>query len=184
MPKISGSLRTITTAPSSVREVLVRAPDVRPSGTGIVLTEPVQVPVSDQGTFTVTLIEGAALLIVVDEHLVRESIPLLVTESTTSVAQAMRQAEDFSPEVYDRLAELAESTFGSVTLVQEAAAKVAKDRSAVELASSQVVSANREAQAAKTSAVEAWQALRSRLDGWGENIALLTWWRMGCLLFS
>lgn len=177
MPQISGSLRTITTAPSSVREVLVRAPEVRPSGTGVVLTEPVRVPVSTEGSFTVTLAVGAAVLVVVDDHLVRESIPLLVTESTTTVAQAMQQAEDFSPEVHDRLAELAGSALGSVALVQGAAAKVAADRSAVETASSQAVSANRDAQAAKTSAVEAWQGLRTRLDSWAENIELLTRWQ-------
>lgn len=111
MPKLKGSLKNITDKPSTIREVLLRATHTRTNGKTITTSEPVRVKVSESGDFTETLAPGAAVLVLVGaDFMARESIPLLVAEGMTTIAEAMEAARDFTPDVHDRLAELAAET--------------------------------------------------------------------------
>lgn len=111
MPKLKGSLKNITDKPSTIREVLLRATYTRTNGKTITTSEPVRVKVSESGDFTETLAPGAAVLVLVGaDFMARESIPLLVAEGMTTIAEAMEAARDFTPDVHDRLAELAAET--------------------------------------------------------------------------
>lgn len=111
MPKLKGSLKNITDKPSTIREVLLRATHTRTNGKTITTSEPVRVKVSESGDFTETLAPGAAVLVLVGaDFMARESIPLLVAEGMTTIAEAMEAAKDFTPDVHDRLAELANET--------------------------------------------------------------------------
>ncbi|CAB0765499.1 hypothetical protein FRC0104_02362 [Corynebacterium diphtheriae] len=111
MPKLAGSLRTLTQQPSAVREVLLRAPRTRTSGKTVIVDEPVRIAVNGSGDFTATVTPGAAVLVLVGaDFMARESIPLLVAEGMTTIAEAMEAAETFTPDVHDRLAELANET--------------------------------------------------------------------------
>lgn len=108
MPKLTGKLKTITEYPSAVREVLLRAPRTRTAGKAVIVDEPVRVIVDEAGEFTATIAPGAAVLVLIGtDFMARESIPLLVAEGMTTIAEAMEAARDFTPDVHDRLAELA-----------------------------------------------------------------------------
>ncbi|CAB0896368.1 hypothetical protein FRC0418_00670 [Corynebacterium diphtheriae] len=111
MPKITGKLETITRTPSAVREVWLRPPSTRPGATGLIVDEPVRVIVDESGEFTADIAPGAGVLLLIGPAgMVRESIPLLVREGTKALRQAVEEAKDFTPDVHDRLAELANET--------------------------------------------------------------------------
>lgn len=111
MPKITGKLETITNSPSAVREVWLRPPSTRPGTTGLIVDEPVRVIVSESGEFTANIAPGAGVLLLIGPAgMTREAIPLLVREGTKTLRQAVEEAVDFTPDVHDRLAELAAET--------------------------------------------------------------------------
>lgn len=131
MPKLKGSLKNITDKPSTIREVLLRATHTRTNGKTITTSEPVRVIVNESGEFTATIASGAAVLVLIgSDFMARESIPLLVAEGMTTIAEAMEAAVDFTPEVHDRLAELANETLKAVEEASAAgrAASVAQRR--------------------------------------------------------
>lgn len=111
MPKITGKLETITSTPSAVREVWLRPPSTRPGNTGLIVDEPVRVIVDESGEFTANIAPGAGVLLLIGPAgMTREAIPLLVREGTKTLRQAVEEADYFTPDVYDRLAELANET--------------------------------------------------------------------------
>ncbi|AWR15539.1 hypothetical protein CIP107577_00130 [Corynebacterium diphtheriae] len=111
MPRLAGKLETITNTPSRVREVLLRAARTRTAGKAVIVDEPVRITVDEAGEFTADIAPGAAVLVLVGaDFMARESIPLLVAEGMTTIAEAMEAAETFTPDVHDRLAELAAET--------------------------------------------------------------------------
>lgn len=111
MPKITGKLETITSTPSAVREVWLRPPSTRPGATGLIVDEPVRVIVDESGEFTANIAPGAGVLLLIGPAgMTREAIPLLVREGTKTLRQAVKEADYFTPDVYDRLAELANET--------------------------------------------------------------------------
>ncbi|CAB0927472.1 hypothetical protein FRC0470_02043 [Corynebacterium diphtheriae] len=111
MPKITGKLETITRTPSAVREVWLRPPSTRPGATGLIVDEPVRVIVDESGEFTADIAPGAGVLLLIGPAgMTREAIPLLVREGTKTLRQAVEEAKDFTPDVHDRLAELANET--------------------------------------------------------------------------
>lgn len=93
MPQLKGTLTTVTRTPSSAVEVWVTA-DKRRTGAGgaVVLPEKTRVPVQ-HGQFSVTMEPGPAVLIVMHTGYRGETIPLIVTEDQTTVAQAMATAD-------------------------------------------------------------------------------------------
>lgn len=124
--EITGKLETITDEPSTVRAVYLRPPSTRVSTTGLIVDELVRIPVDDNGNFVKKIAYGAGILVLVGEGgLHREAIPILVHEGTETIRQAVEDAKDFTPELKDRLAEIAAAT----TI---AAAQIAEDRKLAE----------------------------------------------------
>ncbi|CAB0946105.1 hypothetical protein FRC0477_00768 [Corynebacterium diphtheriae] len=125
MPKLTGKLKTITEYPSAVREVLLRAPRTRTAGKAVIVDEPVRITVDEHGEFTADIAPGAAVLVLVGaDFMARESIPLLVAEGMTTIAEAMEAAETFTPDVHDRLAELANETAENLDAARSLRAEV------------------------------------------------------------
>lgn len=93
MPQLKGTLTTVTRDPSSAVEVWVTA-DKRRTGAGgaVVLPEKTRVPVQ-HGQFSVTMEPGPAVLIVMHTGYRGETIPLIVTEAQTTIAEAMATAD-------------------------------------------------------------------------------------------
>ncbi|CAB0578737.1 hypothetical protein [Corynebacterium diphtheriae] len=178
MPKLKGSLKNITDKPSTIREVLLRATHTRTNGKTITTSEPVRVKVSESGDFTETLAPGAAVLVLVGaDFMARESIPLLVAEGMTTIAEAMEAAEDFTPEVHDKLAELAAEVARGVKSTGEAVKATAAAREKVEAAAEAVEASSSAAKAAEASVSSAWQQVKARLAQWEERVQQLDRWQ-------
>lgn len=178
MPKLKGSLKNITDKPSTIREVLLRATHTRTNGKTITTSEPVRVRVSESGDFTETLAPGAAVLVLIGtDFMARESIPLLVAEGMTTIADAMEAAKDFTPDVHDRLAELAAEVARGVKSTGEAVKSVSADREKAEksaaAAEESAATASKDAQ----TAASAWQQLKARLDDWEVRSQQLEKWQ-------
>lgn len=178
MPKLKGSLKNITDKPSTIREVLLRATHTRTNGKTITTSEPVRVKVSESGDFTETLAPGAAVLVLVGaDFMARESIPLLVAEGMTTIAEAMEASKDFTPDVHDKLAELAAEVARGVKSTGEAVKATAADREKAEAAAKSVEASSAAAKAAEASASSAWQQVKDRLTQWEERAQQLEKWQ-------
>lgn len=178
MPKLKGSLKNITDKPSTIREVLLRATHTRTNGKTITTSEPVRVKVSESGDFTETLAPGAAVLVLVGaDFMARESIPLLVAEGMTTIAEAMEAAETFTPDVHDRLAELAADVARGVKSTGEAVKATAADREKVEAAAKSVEASSSAAKAAESSVSSTWQQLKAKLEAWKPQAEQLETWQ-------
>lgn len=178
MPKLTGKLKTITEYPSAVREVLLRAPRTRTAGKAVIVDEPVRITVDEHGEFTADIAPGAAVLVLVGaDFMARESIPLLVAEEMTTIAEAMEAAEDFTPEVHDRLAELAAEVARGVKSTGEAAKSVSADREKVEKSAAAAEDSASVAGQKEASASSAWQQLKARLDDWEVRSQQLEKWQ-------
>ncbi|MEL6052071.1 hypothetical protein QVH36_10780 [Corynebacterium rouxii] len=178
MPRVKGKLETITRTPSAVREVWLRPPSTRPSTTGLIVDEPVRVIVDEAGEFTADIAPGAAVLVLVcTDFMARESIPLLVAEGMTTIAEAMEASKDFTPEVHDKLAELAAEVARGVKSTGEAVKSVAADREKAEAAAEAVEASSAAAKAAEASVSSAWQQLKARLAQWEERSQQLDRWQ-------
>ena len=93
MVAIKGTLKTVTASPSTAVEVWITAEEVRTRAGGtVVLPEKSRVLVGDNGDFTTNIEPGAALLIVAHNGYRGETIPLLVTDSHTTVDQCINAA--------------------------------------------------------------------------------------------
>ncbi|CAB0674683.1 hypothetical protein ACDL59_09430 [Corynebacterium diphtheriae] len=177
MPRVKGKLETITRTPSAVREVWLRPPSTRPSTTGLIVDEPVRVIVDEAGEFTADIAPGAAVLVLVcTDFMARESIPLLVAEGMTTIAEAMEAAKDFTPDVHDRLAELAAEVARGVKSTGEAVKSVSADREKAEKSAAAEESAATAIKDAQTAA-SAWQQLKARLDDWEVRSQQLEKWQ-------
>ncbi|MBL4944346.1 hypothetical protein CpMRi49_00990 [Corynebacterium ulcerans] len=178
MPKLTGKLKTITEYPSAVREVLLRAPRTRTAGKAVIVDEPVRITVDEHGEFTADIAPGAAVLVLVGaDFMARESIPLLVAEEMTTIAEAMEAAEDFTPEVHDRLAELAADVARGVKSTGEAAKSVSADREKVEKSAAAAEDSASVAGQKEASASSAWQQMKARLEAWEPKSQQLEKWQ-------
>lgn len=178
MPKLTGKLKTITEYPSAVREVLLRAPRTRTAGKAVIVDEPVRIIVDEHGEFTADTAPGAAVLVLVGaDFMARESIPLLVAEGMTTIAEAMEAAVDFTPEVHDRLAELAADVARGVKSTGEAALAAADDREKAEKSAAAAKESAAEAAQKESSASSAWQQMKASLEAWEPKLQQLKKWQ-------
>ncbi|AKN59598.2 hypothetical protein [Corynebacterium phage LGCM-V6] len=178
MPKITGKLETITNAPSAVREVWLRPPSTRPSGTGLIVDEPVRIIINEAGGFTATIAPGAAVLVLVGvDFIARESIPLLIADGMTTIAEAMEAARDFTPDVHDRLAELANEVARGVKSTGDSASAASVDRGRAEAAAQNAKSAQVAAAASEKQTLSAWKQVKSCLEEWEPRVQQLAKWQ-------
>lgn len=111
MPRVKGKLSTITERPAKVKQVWVRPVSTRPHGDGLLVDGMEPVSVNDRGEIDENFAPGPAILILMgNERYPLENIPILIHKGTATIRQAVEDAKDFSPEVADKLAELAAET--------------------------------------------------------------------------
>ncbi|CAB0673461.1 hypothetical protein FRC0268_00272 [Corynebacterium diphtheriae] len=178
MPKLTGKLKTITEYPSAVREVLLRAPRTRTAGKAVIVDEPVRITVDEAGEFTADIAPGAAVLVLVGaDFMARESTPLLVAEGMTTIAEAMEAARDFTPDVHDRLAELAAEVARGVKSTGEAVKSVSADREKAEKSAAAAEESAATAIKDAQTAASAWQQMKARLEAWEVRSQQLEKWQ-------
>lgn len=178
MPKLTGKLKTITEYPSAVREVLLRAPRTRTNGKAVIVDEPVRITVDEAGEFTADIAPGAAVLVLVGaDFMARESIPLLVAEGMTTIAEAMEAAKDFTPDVHDRLAELADEVARGIKATGDSASAASTDRGRAETAAQAAKAAQVAAASSEKQSLSAWEQLKARLLEWESRSQQLDKWQ-------
>lgn len=156
----------------------MRAPRTRTSGKTVIVDEPVRIAVDESGDFTATVAPGAAVLVLIGaDFMARESVPLLVAEGMSTVAEAMEAAVDFTPEVHDRLAELAADVARGVKSTGEAAKSVSADREKVEKSAAAAEDSASVAGQKEASASSAWQQMKARLEAWEPKSRQLEKWQ-------
>ncbi|WP_408927366.1 pyocin knob domain-containing protein [Corynebacterium marquesiae] len=87
MPTISGELNFVSSRAAHVNEIWVRAPHVRTSTGGVVVTQNDRFPVKD-GKVEFTCLTGPAILSLVSDGRAVDTVPIVVGESSS---QALRQ---------------------------------------------------------------------------------------------
>lgn len=87
MPTISGELNFVSARAAHVNEIWVRAPHVRTSTGGVVVTQNDRFPVKD-GQVEFTCLTGPAILSLVSDGRAVDTVPIVVGESSS---QALRQ---------------------------------------------------------------------------------------------
>ncbi|CAB1036890.1 hypothetical protein FRC0552_01126 [Corynebacterium diphtheriae] len=178
MPRLVGKLETITNTPSGVREVLLRAARTRTNGKTVIVDEPVRVIVNESGEFTATIAPGAAVLVLVGaDFMARESIPLLIAEGMTTIAEAMEAAVDFTPDVHDRLAELAAEVARGIKATGDSASAASTDRGRAETAAQAAKAAQVAAASSEKQSLSAWEQLKARLLEWESRSQQLDRWQ-------
>lgn len=89
MPRVSGNLSTVTSDPTGVSQIFVRAPRVRTTGGGVVTTESTPVEVSNGGV-SFSVLSGPAVLVLVHLTQPTASIPLLIGDRDMTLGDAVR----------------------------------------------------------------------------------------------
>ncbi|MHC9659479.1 hypothetical protein ACQXYM_10925, partial [Corynebacterium diphtheriae] len=178
MPRVKGKLSTITESPSSIREVWIRPPSTRPGAEGLIVDEPVRVIVDESGEFTANIAPGAGVLLLIGPAgMARESIPLLVAEGMTTIAEAMEAAKDFTPDVHDRLAELADEVARGIKATGDSASAASTDRGRAETAAQTAKAAQVAAASSEKQSLSAWEQLKARLLEWESRSQQLDKWQ-------
>lgn len=178
MPRVKGKLSTITERPSSIREVWIRPPSTRPRGEGLIVDEPVRVIVNETGEFTADIAPGAGVILLTGPAgMTREAIPLLVREGTKTLRQAVEEAKDFTPDVHDRLAELADEVARDIKATGDSASAASTDRGRAETAAQTAKAAQVAAASSEKQALSAWEQMKARILEWEPKSRQLEKWQ-------
>ena len=117
MTTVSGKLTLVTSRPSSVTQVWVRAVEEHADGADVVLSERDVVPVNN-GTVTMNLKPGRAVMVLVEGGRATTSVPLLVAASgNQTLGNAVQQAQALEGRDYSELEALMRQVAAQVASV-------------------------------------------------------------------
>lgn len=117
MTTVTGKLTRVTSEPSAVTQVWVRAADDRVAGADVVLSERGLVPVNN-GTVTMNLQPGPAVMVLSHHNRTTKSIPLYVAPSgTQTLGNAVQQAQTLSGKDASALQQLMDQVAAQVASV-------------------------------------------------------------------
>lgn len=117
MTTVTGKLTRVTSEPSAVTQVWVRAADNRVEGADVVLSERGLVPVNN-GTVTMNLQPGPAVMVLSHHNRTTKSIPLYVAPSgTQTLGNAVQQAQTLSGKDASALQQLMDQVAAQVASV-------------------------------------------------------------------
>ncbi|HCD1917598.1 TPA: hypothetical protein NBI62_000823 [Corynebacterium striatum] len=149
MPVVSGSLVFVTSRPSAVSEVWVRARDVRTSVQGVVVESNDRIPVAN-GVVSFEVLPGPAVLTLVEAGRPVDTIPIVVSDAPE---QSLMDVVDAALIVDESQASVIESlAAGVVADAHAAAASAAEAKESQVAASSAAAAAEVSASAADVSA--------------------------------
>ena len=117
MTTVAGKLTRVTSEPSAVTQVWVRAADDRVAGADVVLSERGLVPVNN-GTVTMNLQPGPAVMVLSHHNRTTKSIPLYIAPSgTQTLGNAVQQALTLSGKDATELQQLMDQVTAQVASV-------------------------------------------------------------------
>lgn len=172
MPTISGELNFVSSRAAHVNEIWVRAPHVRTSTGGVVVTQNDRFPVKD-GKAEFTCLTGPAILSLVSDGRAVDTVPIVVGESSSQalrqVVAAAQVADEATQSEIEKLA--AQAVHLIDTSVESATrAESARDRAetaasgAAQSAKKSADSADKSGKSAKSSSDSASAASKSAGD--------------------
>lgn len=172
MPTISGELNFVSARAAHVNEIWVRAPHVRTSTGGVVVTQNDRFPVKD-GKVEFTCLTGPAILSLVSDGRAVDTVPIVVGESSSQalrqVVAAAQVADEATQSEIEKLA--AQAVHLIDTSVESATrAESARDRAetaasgAAQSAKKSAESADKSGKSAKSSSDSASAAKKSAGD--------------------
>lgn len=172
MPTISGELNFVSSRAAHVNEIWVRAPHVRTSTGGVVVTQNDRFPVKD-GKAEFTCLTGPAILSLVSDGRAVDTVPIVVGESSSQalrqVVAAAQVADEATQSEIEKLA--AQAVHLIDTSVESATrAESARDRAetaasgAAQSAKKSADSADKSGKSAKSSSDSASAAKKSAGD--------------------
>lgn len=172
MPTISGELNFVSSRAAHVNEIWVRAPHVRTSTGGVVVTQNDRFPVKD-GKVEFTCLTGPAILSLVSDGRAVDTVPIVVGESSSQalrqVVAAAQVADEATQSEIEKLA--AQAVHLIDTSVESATrAESARDRAetaasgAAQSAKKSADSADKSGKSAKSSSDSASAAKKSAGD--------------------
>ncbi|MGN6018832.1 hypothetical protein [Corynebacterium striatum] len=132
MPVVSGSLVFVTSRPSAVSEVWVRARDVRTSAQGVVVESNDRIPVAN-GAVSFEVLPGPAVMTLVEAGRPVDTIPIVVGDAPD---QSLMDVVDAALIVDESQASVIESLAAQVVADAHAAAAAAAEAKESQVASS------------------------------------------------
>lgn len=172
MPTISGELNFVTSRAAHINEIWVRAPRVRTSTGGVVVTQNDRFPVQD-GRVEFTCLSGPAILSLVSDGRAVDTVPIVVGESSSQTLQkAVTAAQVADEATQSEIEKLAAQAVHLIDTSTESAtrAESARDRAetaasgAAQSATKSANSATDSGKSAKASADSATAASKSAGD--------------------
>ncbi|MFR9865599.1 hypothetical protein ACL1I5_10735 [Corynebacterium striatum] len=161
MPVVSGSLVFVTSRPSAVSEVWVRARDVRTSAQGVVVESNDRIPVAN-GAVSFEVLPGPAVLTLVEAGRPVDTIPIVVSDAPE---QSLMDVVDAALIVDESQASVIESlAAGVVADAHAAAASAAAAKDSRDAAAGLAEAVGTAAAAAKESQMAAAAAQDSAAD--------------------
>lgn len=161
MPVVSGSLVFVTSRPSAVSEVWVRARDVRTSAQGVVVESNDRIPVAN-GVVSFEVLPGPAVMTLVEAGRPVDTIPIVVSDAPE---QSLMDVVDAALIVDESQASVIESlAAGVVADAHAAAASAAAAKESRDAAAGLAEAVGTAAKAAKESQMAAAAAQDSAAD--------------------
>lgn len=167
MPVVSGSLVFVTSRPSAVSEVWVRARDVRTSAQGVVVESNDRVPVTD-GSVSFEVLPGPAVLTLVEAGRPVDTIPIVVGDAPE---QSLMDVVDAALIVDESQASVIESLAAGVVADAHAAAASAAEAKESQVASSSSASAAEVSASAADVSAKAAKASQDEVAGSADSAA-------------
>ena len=168
MPTISGELNFVSSRAAHVNEIWVRAPHVRTSTGGVVVTQNDRFPVKD-GKAEFTCLTGPAILSLVSDGRAVDTVPIVVGESSSqALRQVVAAAQVADEATQSEIEKLAAQAVHLIDTSVESATRAESARDRAETAASGAdQSAKKSADSATDSGKSAKAARRRRSGGRG-----------------
>ena len=172
MPTISGELNFVSSRAAHINEIWVRAPHVRTSAGGVVVTQNDRFPVKD-GRVEFTCLAGPAILSLVSDGRAVDTVPIVVGESSSQTLRQVVAAAQIADEAtQSEIEKLAAQAVHLIDTSTESAtrAESARDRAetaasgAAQSAKKSANSANDSGKSAKSASDSASAAKKSAGD--------------------
>lgn len=161
MPTISGELNFVTSRAAHINEIWVRAPRVRTSTGGVVVTQNDRFPVKD-GQVEFTCLAGPAILSLVSDGRAVDTVPIVVGESSSQTLQKAVTAAQVADEAIQ--SEIEKLAAQAVHLIDTSTESATRAESARDRAEKAAGDASQSARASADSATDSSKSAKSSSD--------------------
>lgn len=161
MPTISGELNFVSSRAAHVNEIWVRAPHVRTSTGGVVVTQNDRFPVKD-GQVEFTCLTGPAILSLVSDGRAVDTVPIVVGESSSQTLRQVVAAAQVADEATQ--SEIEKLAAQAVHLIDTSVESATRAESARDRAETAASGASQSAKKSANSATDSGKSAKASAD--------------------